>query len=218
LCEAATFSGAKALAAQQGYRLHGVEMDAEGVRPQSLERAAAATGARVFYTLPTLQNPTARVMGRKRRADIVKIARAGDLWIVEDDVYAPYARHLGLSPLAAPAPERSLYLSSLSKILAPGLRAGFLAAPAGAVFDGCVRAVRALMHSPPGVSAAIATDWIGSGRADELARDVCAEVSARTAMALAALNGMVDEPQTAMSLHLWLPMSEIDAERAAGGR
>jgi DNA-binding transcriptional MocR family regulator len=126
LYEAATFSGAKALAAQQGYRLHGVAMDAEGVRPQSLDRAAVVTGARVFYTLPTLQNPTARTMGHGRRADIARIARARNLWIVEDDVYAPYAAHLGLAPVAMMAPERTLYISSLSKVLSPGLphRAG----------------------------------------------------------------------------------------------
>jgi DNA-binding transcriptional MocR family regulator len=215
LCEAATFSGAKTLAAGQSYRLHGVEMDGEGIRPQSLERAAAATGARVLYTLPTLQNPTARTMSRRRRTDIVRIARARDLWIIEDDIYAPYARHLDLPPIATLAPERVLYVSSLSKTLAPGLRTGFLVAPTGEAFDGCVRAVRALMHSPAGVSTGIATHWIDSGRADDLARHVRAEVTARTVMALAALKGMVDEPLTAMSLHLWLPMSRIDAERVA---
>lgn len=215
LCEAATYSGARSLAEQQGYCLHGVEMDAQGVRPQSLDRAAASTGARVFYALPTLQNPTARTMGRERRADIVKIARARNLWIVEDDVYAPYARHLGLSPIAALAPERTLYVSSWSKVLSPGLRVGFLVAPAGEVFDRCVRATRAFVHSPAGIGAAVATDWIESGRADELARDTRAEAGARTAMALAALAGAIEEPQTAASLHLWLPMRAIDAERAA---
>ena len=190
-------------------------MDAQGALPHSLDRAAVATGARVFYTLPTLQNPTARTMSHERRMDIVKVARARGLWIIEDDVYAPYARHLGLSPIAALAPERTLYISSLSKILSPGFRSGFLVAPAGEVFDRCVRALRAYMHSPGGISAAIATDWIESGQADNLAREVCAETSTRTALALSMLKGLVDQPQTAMSLHLWLPMSQNDAERAA---
>ncbi len=213
LCDAATFPGIKALGAQQGYRLVAVDMDAQGARPASLDRAAAASGARIFYTLPTLQNPTARVMSRERRDDIVKIARARDLWIVEDDVYAPYAQHLGVPPLAVLAPERTVYVSSLSKILSPGLRTGFLVAPAGDVFDRCLRALRALMHSPAGLGAAVATDWIESGRADDLARAVRTETSARTALALAALDGVADKPATAMSLHLWLPMRALDAER-----
>jgi DNA-binding transcriptional MocR family regulator len=215
LCEAATFSGAKTLAAQQGYQLHGVEMDDEGIQPDALDRAAAATGARVFYTLPTLHNPTTRTMSRQRRADIVRTARARDLWIVEDDVYAPYASDLGLSPLAALAPERTLYVTSLSKIIAPGLRAGFLVAPGGEIFDRCVRALRALMHSPAGVNIAIATDWIRSGRADDLAREVRTEAHARTIMALTALKGAVAEPNLATGLHLWLPMLAVDAERTA---
>ena len=119
------------------------------------------------------------------------------------------------APLATLAPERTLYVTSLSKILSPGLRAGFLVAPQGQAFDRCLRAMRALMHSPSGVGAAIATDWIASGRADDLARSVRAEASARTAMALAALDGMVDKPSAGTSLHLWLPMRAIDAERAA---
>jgi DNA-binding transcriptional MocR family regulator len=152
-------------------------------------------------------------MDLARRLEIVKVARARNLWIVEDDVYAPYARHLGLPPIVAMAPERTLHVSSLSKILAPGLRMGFLVAPAGEVFDRCVRAMRALIHSPAGINAAIATDWIESGRADELAHNARTETSARTAMTRAALKGSVDEPQTGTSLHLWLPMGELDAER-----
>lgn len=213
LSEAASFPGVKSLAAQQGYRLHGVDIDGDGLRPAALDRAAVATGARVVYALPTLQNPTARVMTAARRADIVKVARARDLWIIEDDVYAPYARQLGLPPLAALAPERTIYVSSLSKILSPGLRTGFVVAPAGERFDACVRAARAFNHSPSGVSAAIATDWLDSGRADDLARDVCAESEIRTAMARTALAGILEEPAAAMTVHVWLPMKELDAER-----
>jgi len=213
LCEAATFPGMKTLAVQQGYRLHGVDMDGQGLRPQALDRAAATTRARVLYTLPTLHNPTARTMDRKRRAEIVRIARARDLLIVEDDLYAPYARHLGLPPLAALAPERTLHVGSLSKILSPGLRSGYLVAPSGDIFDACLRAQRALMHSPSGIGAAIATDWLDSGRADELARAACAEAGARTAMALGALKGRVEAPRGDASLHLWLPMRALDAER-----
>ncbi|RFB81421.1 aminotransferase-like domain-containing protein [Methylovirgula sp. 4M-Z18] len=213
LCEAATFPGVKTLAAQQGCRLHGIEMDDEGLMPQALDRAAAKTGARALYVLPTLQNPTARTMGKARREDIVRIARRRDLWIIEDDVYALYARHLDLPPLASLAPERTIYVSSLSKTLAPGLRAGFLVAPAGDVLDRCSRAARALMHSPNGITTAIATHWIESGRAQDLARNVLDEIRARVTIAGNVLKDFIAQPQPAVSLHLWLPMPQIQAER-----
>ncbi|MER8784597.1 PLP-dependent aminotransferase family protein [Mesorhizobium sp. M1006] len=215
LCEAATFPGAKALASQLGHPLRGVEMDAEGATPQALDRAAAETGARLFYTLPTLQNPTARTMGLERRAEIVRVARARGLWLIEDDVYAPYARHLDVPPLAALAPERTIYVSSLSKIVSPGLRAGFLVAPTGEVFDRCARAMRALMHSPAGINSAVTTQLIESGRADEIASAAMAETRVRTTRALAVLGDVIEKPRSDASLHVWLPMPEINAERAA---
>ncbi|MCV9937299.1 PLP-dependent aminotransferase family protein [Boseaceae bacterium BT-24-1] len=215
LCEAATFSGARTLAGQQGFQLRGVDMDHEGARPDALDRAAAETGARFFYTLPTLHNPTARTMGRRRREEIAKIAQARDLIVIEDDVYAAYARDLGLPPLVALMPDRTLYLTSLSKVVAPGLRVGFLAAPAGEIFERCLRAARALTHSPSGINFAIATEWIRSGRAEELAIAACAEAHARTAMGLAALGDAVARPRPAASLHLWLPMLTEIAERTA---
>ena len=70
------------------------------------------------------------------------------------------------------------------------------------------------MHSPAGINAAIATDWIKSGRADHLAREVRAEAHARTSMALTSLQGAAAEPNLATGLHLWLPMPIADAARA----
>jgi DNA-binding transcriptional MocR family regulator len=216
LCEAATFSGMKILARQQGYHLHGVEMDEEGAQPESLDRLAVQTGARLFYTLPTLHNPTARIAGKDRRAAVARVARARDLTIVEDDVYGVYARGLALSPLASSAPERTFFVSSLSKTLSPGLRVGFLVPPPGNMFDRSVAAIRALHHSPPGFGSAIATDWITSGRAEDMIGRVCEEVKARTTTALRMLGPRVETPSSDQTLHLWLPMSELDAERLAG--
>jgi DNA-binding transcriptional MocR family regulator len=215
LCEAATFSGVKAIAARFGYKLKGVEMDSEGLRPDSLARAAAS-GARVVYTLPKLQNPTTRTMGQKRRDDIVRVARKHDLWIVEDDVYAIYARELDILPLASIAPERTFYVSSLSKSLAPGLRAGFLVAPTGDMFGRTIEAVMAINYATSGLGSAIATHWIESGKAYDIARDVRDEMQARTAAALNILGRAIEKPRPNASLHLWLPMPEIDAERVAG--
>lgn len=215
LCEAATFTGMKALAAQQGYQLHGVAMDEEGVLPRALDRAAKASGARVFYTLPTLHNPTARVASRERRESVTKIARARDLFIIEDDVYGVYARSLGLPTYAELAPERTFFLTSLSKTLSPGLRVGFVVPPK-THFERCVSTIRALQHSPPGLGSAIATDWIASGRAEEMMRRVCAETAARTDFAVATLGNLVETPASTMTLHLWMPLAPLEAESIAG--
>lgn len=214
LCEASTFSGMKALAALLGRPLHGVEMDAEGATPEGLERAAADSGSRLFYTVPTLQNPTARVMGLRRREEIVRVARARDLWLLEDDLYAPYARGSGLPPLAALAPERTLYISALSKIIAPGLRTGFLMVPAGDAFERCQRAARALMHSPPGLTSAISTHLIESGGADAIADTAVAEARSRIAQARTILGTLTAVTSVDAGLHIWVPMDAVDAERA----
>lgn len=214
LCEEATFPGMKSVAQQLRCRLHGIEMDSEGAIPEALDRAASETGARLFYTMPTLQNPTTSVMGLARRMDIVRVARAHDLWLLEDDIYACYARSLRLPPLATLAPERTFYVSSLSKIVAPGLRAGFLVAPAGDPFERCMRASRAFTHSPPGLSAAVASHLLQDGGADEIAGLAVAETRSRTAQVIEALAGLVDLPEVDASLHFALPMPEIDAERA----
>ena len=82
--------------------------------------------------------------------------------------------------------------------------------------DRVVQVVRALAHSPPGIGSAIATHWIESGRADDMARDVCAEMVARCAAARAALGSSLELLRRGSSLHGWMPMPELDAERVAG--
>src|SRR5262249_33390608 len=105
MTEAATFFGMKALAEQLGLSLMGLKMDEQGLLPDALDRAAAG-GAKILYTIPTLQNPTGRVMSLKRRSDIAAVARKRDLVIVEDDVYGPFARRDNGAPaIAALAPE-----------------------------------------------------------------------------------------------------------------
>lgn len=213
LTEAGTFFGVCNLAEHAGYRLRGVAMDAEGLLPEALDRAAEASGARVLYTLPTLQNPTGRTLSRERREAITRIARARDFWIVEDDVYAAFAADAPPA-LAMLAPERTFYVSGVSKVLGAGLRTGYLLAPTGEQFDRLTRAVRATVYSPPTFGALIATQWIEDGAADLIAREVRDEVDARREIASTVL-GETLEMGAGGAPHVWLPLSELDAERLA---
>ena len=215
LTEAGTYYGLRTLAEHAGYRLKGLALDHEGLDPAALDRAAAATGARVLYVTPTLHNPTGRTMGRTRREEIVRVARARDLWIVEDDVYALYDAPRALAPLAALAPERTLYVSSLSKSLSAGLRVGILLTPGGDTLERALRGLRATCYSAPALGPAVGAQWIADGTADALAAEVRAEMGRRVRGALRLLGPAAEAPSSPCSLHVWLPMSELDAERAA---
>lgn len=215
LCEASTYNGVKALAAYSGLRLTGVAMDGEGLEPDALEAAIRATGARVLTTIPTLQNPTGRIMSASRRRVIAALARKHDLTIVEDDIYGIYAPDAP-PPFALLAPERTFHVSGVSKILGPGLRAGFLVAPSVQAVERVLEAVRALTYAPPGFGGLVATQWIEDGSADLIAAEVREEAAARLAMAREILGGAIETPRSDQAPHVWLPMSELAAERLAG--
>ena len=215
MTEAATFFGMKSLADHLGLKLHGLKMDEQGLLPEALDRAAAS-GAKVLYTLPTLQNPTGRVMSLKRRGEIAAVARKRDLTIVEDDIYGPFARGDGGGPaIAALAPERTFYIASLSKMIAPGLRCGYLLTPDEHRFERVIKAVRAFSYAPANFGPLIATQWIEDGTADAIAAEVKRDVAARTQLAVRILGKAIEGPYVKAAPHIWLPMSELKAERVA---
>jgi DNA-binding transcriptional MocR family regulator len=215
MTEAGTYYGLRTLAEHAGYRLKGLAMDREGLLPEALDRMAALTGSRILYVTPTLHNPTGRTLGRARREEIVRVCRERDIWIVEDDVYALYDSQRSLPPLAALAPERTLYVSSLSKALSAGLRFGMLLTPGGDVMERVLRAMRATLNAPPVLGLAVGAQWIEDGTADQLAAEVKAEMGRRTRIAIRVFGAAAEPPAAPCSLHIWLPMSELDAERAA---
>lgn len=214
LTEAATYFGVRSIAQAGGYRMVGLAMDREGLLPDALD-AAAAGGARVLYTLPTLQNPTGRIMGERRRAEIAEVARRRQLWVVEDDLYSSYAIDNAPPPIAAYAPERCFYINGTSKALSPGLRTGFLIAPDNDHFDRILRLVRARVYAPAALGAMITCQWIEDGSADEIVAEMQAEMIERGKMAIAKLGAAISPPDDPRCPHIWLPMSELDAERMA---
>ncbi len=216
LAENLNYIGLKALAEHEGYSLRGVAMDKEGMCPDALEKAARETGARLVYTVPTLHNPTARIMSMARRQAIAEVARRLDLTIIEDDIYAHFASSLDICPIANFAPERSFLITGLSKAVAPGLRAGYLALPDHSLTERLAQAVRATVFAPAGLPFALASLMINNGMAEEITREVHDEICARTSIALDSLGGACEAPATPSSLHLWLPMSELEAEKVAG--
>jgi DNA-binding transcriptional MocR family regulator len=215
IVESLTFSGVKTLAASLDHRLIGAAMDGEGLTPDGLDAAVAASGARVAYVQP-LQNPTGRMMGPERRRAIVEVARRRDLFLIEDDLYAAYANELGRPPLAELAPERTFYVAGLSKSLTPGLRVGYCVPPAGGDWlERCASALRGIAFGSPGLGGLIAVQWIEDGAAHEILDGHRREFARRAAAALDAMGPLVARPPNAAATHLWAPMGELAAERAA---
>lgn len=106
-----------------------VEIDDEGIRPDALEAACRRHGPQVLCLTPEAQNPTAARMSLERRQEIVSIARAYDLQIIEDDCYSS-AEHR-LPTLRALAPERVWHIGSFSKTVSAALRFGWVVCPEG---------------------------------------------------------------------------------------
>ena len=125
------------LAALQVLRLHGaepigVDCDEGGIDPEALDRAAEESGASVVYLVPTFQNPTGRTLSAERREAVAEVIRRRGLWLIEDDPYGQLRFRGEPQPPLVTLPgmrERTIAISSLSKIVAPGLRIGWLLAP-----------------------------------------------------------------------------------------
>jgi 2-aminoadipate transaminase len=110
-----------------------VPSDADGPLPEALLQRARAHGAKAVYLIPTFQNPTGRTMSPQRRAALAEAAAEAGIWIVEDDPYSALRLEGDSVDLLAAHPaarERTIVVQTLSKVLSPGLRLGYVRAPA----------------------------------------------------------------------------------------
>ncbi|KNZ31294.1 MAG: 2-aminoadipate aminotransferase [Methylibium sp. NZG] len=125
--EAPTYLGALQAFAPYEPEVVTVPCDDDGPLPEALH---VAKGSRFLYMLPNFQNPSGRCMSEARRAALVRSARAIDLPIVEDNPYGDlWFDTAPPPPLASRWAEGTVYLGSFSKVLAPGLRLGYVIAP-----------------------------------------------------------------------------------------
>ena len=105
-------------------------MDEDGLVPESLDETLKAHTVKFIYTVPTFQNPTGRSVTLARRKQIAEIIQRHDALLIEDDPYGAL-RYRGedVPAIRTFAPEHVVYITTLSKILAPGLRLGICIAP-----------------------------------------------------------------------------------------
>ncbi|MET0879783.1 MAG: PLP-dependent aminotransferase family protein [Tardiphaga sp.] len=204
LTESFTYSGMLALSVQNNYRLHGVATDGEGLVPESLDRAFTETGARVVYCMPTLQTPTGAIMSPARRQAIAEIVRKHDAYLVEDDAYA-YLLSPPLPPVSVLIPERSFYVLSFAKCLAPGLRIAAMIAP-DSFRDRSINAVRATGWMAVPLMAEVTARLIISGDLARQARMKREKAALRDAIVRRVLKEWLPPSTGAPGFHIWLPL------------
>ena len=127
-----------------GIRQQSDGIDVDDLQQQIVEIRKLGKRAKFIYTIPNFQNPSGVTISIKKRRQLLKIAEANDLLIVEDDPYGDlhfyeeYRDSLDRPPQLLPIRKhdedgehtgRVIYLGSFSKVLAPGLRTGFIVAP-----------------------------------------------------------------------------------------
>ncbi|QND54442.1 PLP-dependent aminotransferase family protein (plasmid) [Phyllobacterium sp. 628] len=199
------------LASYLGLTLKGIAIDDQGIIPEALDAACKESSIRALFVQPAAINPCATVMGSIRRAQIVEVARKRDIAIVESDVLGPLVEDRP-PPIAALAPERTLYFTSFTKTVVPGLRIGYLAAPDRYVAAVANRHLVSNWMATPMV-AEIASRWVEDGTAMDLVQWQRQALRRRHEIASDVLAGMFfrSHPQ---SLHIWLPLHEDRSEES----
>jgi DNA-binding transcriptional MocR family regulator len=203
--EALNYPGLRLLADVYGLRLISLPMDKEGLQVDALQEACRRERVKFVLCSPTMHNPTTITMSRQRREDLAHAACSYDLTIIENDI-------LGMMPpeplptLAAFVPERCCYVTGLTKVVAAGLRLGFIVAPA-TMLGRLTAAVRGTTWMPSPLMSEIFTMWVEDGSMNSIIDWHRCEVRARVELARHLLGGTLLKYDHA-AYHLWLPLAK----------
>ena len=109
--------------------------DQDGLDPIALEAAVVEHRPKAIYTIPTFQNPSGTTLTSERRAAVAQIAERHGVWVIEDEPYRElrYGDGVPPAPIARHSREYVIYIGTLAKTVAPGLRIGWAVAPSAVV-------------------------------------------------------------------------------------
>ena len=160
--EAPTYDRTITLLRRHGARVIGIPLEADGPNIAALE-SALTTVPKLFYVIPDFQNPAGATCSLAKRRKLVELARRHGFLLVED---APYRllRYRGREEptLYSLAPERTLHMSSFTKLIAPGVRTGFMVGDVALVAK-LAKVAEDTYISPGYVAQGITHEWCRRG-------------------------------------------------------
>ncbi|HMT58185.1 MAG TPA: PLP-dependent aminotransferase family protein, partial [Ottowia sp.] len=188
LVETPTYLGALQAFAPMQPRFDSVTSDEGGITAQGLrEKLQNEERPRFVYLLPNFQNPSGRMQDEARRQQLIAVCREHGLPIVEDNPYGElWYDAPPPAPLLARWPEGVLYLGSFSKILAPGLRLGYVIAPRE-LYPKLLQAKQAADLHTPGFNQRVVAEVIRDGFLDRHVPTIRARYKVQRDAMLAAL-------------------------------
>src|SRR5690554_2678188 len=167
LAEAPSYVGAIGVFRSYQAEIAHVQMDANGIIPQSLRESiarlrAAGKTIKFLYTIPTFHNPAGVTLSRERRTEILEICRSHGILVLEDNPYGLlYFTEQAQRAMRTIDTEGVVYLGTFSKTLAPGLRVGWALAP-HAIREKLILANESAILSPSSFSQYAITEYLNS--------------------------------------------------------
>ena len=199
--ETLTYPFIKGIAARLGITLVPLAMDANGVRPDALQKAHREAHLSAVYIQPTIQNPLGMTMPPARRSDLLRVIEKLDLTVLEDAVYGFLDDE---APLAALAPDSCIVLDSLSKKVAPGLALGFIVSPPR-WREAIMASIRSGGWTASGYAFAAGQQLMIDGTASELSRLKRIDAAKRQQLVAKHLSSFAIQANS-KSYHLWLTL------------
>ncbi|BHH83506.1 aminotransferase-like domain-containing protein [Desulforhopalus sp. 52FAK] len=175
-----SYPGLKALASMMNIRLVPINMDENGMIPDSLNSACNSHPIEGIYLMPSCHNPTGITMGERRRIEIIELIKKHRLLLIEDDAY--YFTSENPQPaLSSFIPDNSIFIANFSKILFAGLRSAFVFS-SPKIREQLIRAVLNTIWMAPSLNTAILCDVIEDGTIDQVIKAKLKEAKSRNSI------------------------------------
>ncbi len=188
-----------------GFKLLPLEMDERGITPQAFEWACQTRNIKVLCCTPSMANPCSSHMDRERRQAIADIALRYNILVIEDDVYGALEPQRE-PPIASLIPHQTFYITSLTKVVAPGLRTGYLAVPRHYLQHALGRLAASSWAATP-LAFEIADLWIRNGTLERFIDFQRDEFAKRQRLAASILKEYHYQAHP-QGQHLWLSLPE----------